>query len=415
MADLKYNNKVLDPACGTGRFLIHAMNDMFNSVEKQEITNSEKKEKIEHISKYQLYGSDIDQRIAKIAKMNMWIHGDGKSNIFGGREYNGLTLNKHISTLPNGDSFDKNFDIVLTNPPLGDLNYQTLDFGKHTIKHDVGSDEYKKAYRELTLNRLPFLPIKNETEAKIKEISERIQSYTNDLNKFLDEQLNLELDSNVKKYLAETNIKEKKKLEENEEIKKYNSFLNKINKKRTTIDKNNEILEELKVKIKTNQSDISITGNNLKGGAQFLGVIWHYLKDKTSYSDLIEWKGGKTLIVLDEGVLNTDEYSKTREFIKNYFYIKAVVSLTRDTFIPVSNTNVKTSILYLIKKTDVHAVQKEPIFFAHVNKVGMNTKGKVIKNDLPDILNQYRRFKKNVEESYINSFFNESLFKQKQA
>jgi hypothetical protein len=344
--------------------------------------------------------------------MNMWIHGDGKSNIFGGRDYNGLTLNK--KTLPTGDSFDNNFDAVLTNPPLGDLNYQTIDFGKDAIDYDSDSDEYKKAYRELVLNRLPFLPTKNETEVKIKEIGERIQIHTDDLNKFLDEQFDLESDSNVKKYLAESDTKEKKKLEKTDEVKKYNSLLGKISKKRATIEKNNELLKELEVKRSTNQSDISITGNNLKGGAQFLGVIWHYLKDETKYSDLVEWKGGKTLIVLDEGVLNTDEYSKTREFIKKYFYIKAVVSLTRDTFIPISNTNVKTSILYLIKKTDVYAVQKEPIFFAHINKVGMNTKGKAIKNDLPDILSKYRKFKKNVEDSYSNGFFNASAFKQKQ-
>ena len=70
----------------------------------------------------------------------------------------------------------------------------------------------------------------------------------------------------------------------------------------------------------------------------------------------------------------------------------------------------KTSILYLIKKSDIHTVQKEPIFFAHVNSVGMDTKGKIIKNDLSDILYNYREFKKNILNSYNSGVFSKDAF-----
>ena len=56
------------------------------------------------------------------------------------------------------------------------------------------------------------------------------------------------------------------------------------------------------------------------------------------------------LIILDEGILNTQDYSCVREFIMRYFYIKAVISLSKDTFIPVSKTTTKTSIMLCNKK-----------------------------------------------------------------
>ena len=92
------------------------------------------------------------------------------------------------------------------------------------------------------------------------------------------------------------------------------------------------------------------------------------------------------LTILDEGILNTDNYKHVRDYIKTHFYIKAIISLTRDAFVPVSKTSTKTSILYAIKKTDLTAIQKEPIFFAHVDKVGVDTKRKECENHLDRIL-----------------------------
>ena len=111
------------------------------------------------------------------------------------------------------------------------------------------------------------------------------------------------------------------------------------------------------------------------------------------------------LIILDEGILNTDDYRELRDFIRTHFYIKAVISLTRDTFVPISKTSTKTSVLYAVKKTDVDAVQKEPIFYAHVDKVGLSTKGKVCPNDLEPIMRKYFDFKEKVLASYSGAEF----------
>ncbi len=146
----------------------------------------------------------------------------------------------------------------------------------------------------------------------------------------------------------------------------------------------------------------------------FLNAAEHYLKSAREASALPEWRGGKLLIVLDEGILNTDDYKHVRDFIRKYFYVKAVISLTRDAFVPVANTSTKTSILYAIKKQDPDATQKEPVFFAHAEKVGLDTKKKVCPNDLfnsgNDILSKYLEFKGKVLKSYVGFQFREDKF-----
>src|SRR5207249_786946 len=76
LAELDSNNICLDPACGTGRFLIYAMEDMVKKLKGEDIKTREKK-----IKTTQLFGADHDARVAKLGKMNMYIHGDGKTNI----------------------------------------------------------------------------------------------------------------------------------------------------------------------------------------------------------------------------------------------------------------------------------------------------------------------------------------------
>lgn len=116
------------------------------------------------------------------------------------------------------------------------------------------------------------------------------------------------------------------------------------------------------------------------------------------------------LIVLDEAILNTDDYAHVRKLIRGWFYIKAIISLTTDTFVPVSRTTTKTSILYAIRKDDPTAKQQEPIFYAHAEKVGLDTRRKICPNHLLPILDKYYDFKSKVLSSYDGLQFNRSKF-----
>lgn len=375
LAELTITDRVLDPACGTGRFLIHAMHGMQRRLERSDIRNWEEKDA--QIRQHQCYGADIDTRIAKIAKMNMWINGDGKSNIFGGKDYNGLLLHKKGF---NGEkTFDNKFDVVLTNPPLGELNYQVLELT------DSKASDLQKIKEKL--ERIPVLPNKNLTQERFNKKQETITKHKKDLEELQKQKSNKSLSA-----------------------KELVSLDKRIESKKKVIASNQAEAKQIEAEILTGKEEFEITGNNMKGGAMFITAIWHYLKDVANNSELPEWQGGKMLIILDEGVLNTDDYKEVRNFIRSHFYIKAVISLTRDTFIPISKTATKTSILYAIKKTDFDAVQKEPIFFAHCEKVGMDTKGKICRNDLAGVLESYLKFKDAVHKSYSGLVFNKDKF-----
>ncbi|MTI60237.1 MAG: hypothetical protein FH762_09725 [Firmicutes bacterium] len=129
--------------------------------------------------------------------------------------------------------------------------------------------------------------------------------------------------------------------------------------------------------------------------------------------------GGRLLIIVDDGLLNTDTYAFARDFIRNKFYIKAIISLSDKTFYAYSEKNIKTSILYLEKKKEIidndgdifTELQTEPVFYAHAEKVGINSKRGKYENHLPRVAKGYFEFKKAVEDNISsNEYFNPNNF-----
>ena len=73
LLDLKPEDRVLDPCCGTAGFLIAAMHKM--------IKTTEDKIEIKNIKKNQLFGIEEQSYMFTIATTNMILRGDGKSNL----------------------------------------------------------------------------------------------------------------------------------------------------------------------------------------------------------------------------------------------------------------------------------------------------------------------------------------------
>jgi type I restriction enzyme M protein len=90
----KPEDKIIDPACGSGGFLIQSLR------------------KIKGLSIENIYGIDKDEDLAKITRAYLAILGNGKSIIF-----NDDSLNLSFST--KNYIKDNFFDILLTNPPFG--------------------------------------------------------------------------------------------------------------------------------------------------------------------------------------------------------------------------------------------------------------------------------------------------------
>lgn len=84
MLDIKADEDVIDPACGSGGFLLHAL----DHVRKQasQFYDEDSKEHFNYwhtFAEKRLFGIEINEEIARVAKMNMIVHDDGHTNVIG--------------------------------------------------------------------------------------------------------------------------------------------------------------------------------------------------------------------------------------------------------------------------------------------------------------------------------------------
>jgi type I restriction enzyme M protein len=116
------HDRVLDPACGSGGFLLHALDHIRREAGAQfPDWETDSDEKLKHykywhdFAQSQLFGIEINDEIARVAKMNMILHDDGHTNVIG---EDALEQYERFDVIKPG--FSKNsFDLVLTNPPFG--------------------------------------------------------------------------------------------------------------------------------------------------------------------------------------------------------------------------------------------------------------------------------------------------------
>jgi len=121
------------------------------------------------------------------------------------------------------------------------------------------------------------------------------------------------------------------------------------------------------------------------------------------YKDFLK-PHGRYITIIDESVLNTETAKDFRDYIRKYFIIRAIISLPRNTFVN-ADTNVKTSILYLIKKEKIDESQT-PIFMAISNSVGHTDAGK---EDLKN-LDLYQE--KDENEAIINNQIGKTILEE---
>lgn len=111
-----HTDLVLDPACGSGGFLLYALDAIRREAENYGDEGSTERYNHWHdFAQKRLYGIELNDSIARVAKMNMIVHDDGHTNVI---SVDSLQDIDKIKEENKGFAFNR-FDIILTNPPFG--------------------------------------------------------------------------------------------------------------------------------------------------------------------------------------------------------------------------------------------------------------------------------------------------------
>lgn len=323
--DPQEGEKICDPCCGSGGFLIKTFEYVREKIEKdiQETKEKIKKENFtkdfeilpekrqtEIINKVDLlfnqlnfelnlqnhkgrlrtlsydciFGTDANPRMARTAKMNMIMHGDGHGGV-----------HHHDGLLNVNGIFDERFDLIFTNPPFGSRVEKTLVVSTLDIPNENKIKLYSERYGD---------------EYETKVIQPLIQ-WANE--------------SNGKKGIGKPIV---------------------------------DLFEVGKMSGLTEVLFIERCLNLLK-------------------------PGGRMGIVLPEGVLNTNGLQKVREFVEGKAKIINITSIPQDVFIA-SGATVKPSLLFL-KKFSVEEAHRYKIIVDEAIET-VNERYRTKENELKSVL-----------------------------
>jgi type I restriction enzyme M protein len=116
MMNIKNDDLVLDPACGSGGFLLHTLDEVRQQAKEYFEGDPTAEWRYWHdFAQNNLYGIEINDSIARVAKMNMIIHDDGHTNVIGHDALNDIEK----MTAKNPGFARNRFDFIVTNPPFG--------------------------------------------------------------------------------------------------------------------------------------------------------------------------------------------------------------------------------------------------------------------------------------------------------
>jgi type I restriction enzyme M protein len=258
--DRDHVDVVLDGCCGTGGFLVEACRVID---ENPTLTASERSEQKKVFAQECLYGVDSarDPALARIARINMYLHGDGGSHI-----YQLDALDKVTKAMDDDDV---------------ELKGEKSEFRRLLADHQSG-------FADVVLTNPPFA----------KEYS-RAQEPEAEL---LDE---------------------------------YELAFESVGGRRRPV-------------------------RRLRSSVMFL----------ERYYDLLV-PSGLLVSVVDDGILGSGSYAKTREWLRSHFLVRAVVSLPGDAF-QRSQARVKTSLLLPEKRREGTEQQQPPVFMYYCTAIGVD-------------------------------------------
>jgi len=169
------NSRVLDTSCGSGGFLLYALDKVRqqanNYFPKHKTDPGQRVEQRTHWHDFaakNLFGIEINEQIARIAKMNMIIHDDGHTNVIA---KDGLLAADELQT-KNAEFKYNSFDFIITNPPFGSVVKQSMS-------------AYLGLYK-LGTKESDWLNIKNTVEETVRDSQSTEILFLEQCHKFLN-------------------------------------------------------------------------------------------------------------------------------------------------------------------------------------------------------------------------------------
>ena len=242
--------RVIDACCGTGGFLIEALTEMRRQIyDNRALTSQRRTALLEEIANKAIFGIDAgrDPNVARIARINMYLHGDGGSRIY--------------------------MTDALRHPPVAS-EADTVE-----VKSDVQQLQRLLASGVLFDACLTNPPFSMDYSATVSEEKEVLDTFA------------------LTTYGGKTR-------------------------------------------------------GSLRSSVMFIERYWQLLRP-----------GGRLLTVIDDSVLGGKQYADVRDFIRERFIIRAIISLHGDAF-QRAGARAKTSILYLVKR---EADTSQPAVFVYEN------------------------------------------------
>ncbi|EAH6864516.1 N-6 DNA methylase [Campylobacter upsaliensis] len=155
--DLRQNDLVLDPSCGSGGFLLQTLQYMQEKSKKLDGEYNQKRFWHSFAEK-NLYGIEISGGISQTAKMNMIIHDDGHTNVI-----TADGLDSFENFIKKNNKFQKNtFNFIFTNPPFGSSipaskpYFEDFSFAKSEV-HFIDKIIDKKSPKDLSAQKSEIL------------------------------------------------------------------------------------------------------------------------------------------------------------------------------------------------------------------------------------------------------------------
>ena len=112
--------------------------DEYFTVLNQELDTIHADSRLQHLSSDCIFGTDANPRMARTAKMNMIMHGDGHGGV-----------HHHDGLLNVNGIFENRFDVILTNPPFGSRVEKSLKITEaDKFTDEAKIEHYTKCYGE---------------------------------------------------------------------------------------------------------------------------------------------------------------------------------------------------------------------------------------------------------------------------